>query len=70
MKLVPAINIDTCVDGCDSEPTCFYWIGEPDSGILVACCEEHTNRVGLCSWYATIKELSYEEAVILSVLKA
>jgi len=69
MKLAPLINIDSCVEGCDAEPTHFYWIGERETGILVAACDDHTNRVGLCTWYADVEELTREEAIIWFVLK-
>lgn len=69
-KLVPAINFDSCVEGCSAEPTHFYWIGDPDTGVLAATCDEHVNRVGLCTWYARVDELTREEAIILSVLRS
>jgi hypothetical protein len=67
--VVPSINIDNCVQGCTAEPTHFYWIGEPDTGVLAATCDEHTNRVGLCTWYADVREITREEAIILAVLR-
>ena len=72
MTPVPTINIDSCVSECDAKPTRFYWVGHIDKdrsmGILIAACKDHLNRVGLCSWYADIVEMTREEAIVWSVL--
>lgn len=68
MKLVPTINIDSCVDGCDAEPTHFYLIGESETGVLAATCDKHISRIGMCAWYAKVTGVTREEATILAVL--
>jgi hypothetical protein len=66
ITLAPTVNIETCVDGCPVPPTQFYLIG---GYILIACCDKHFNRIGLCSYYAEIKAISREDAIVMAVMR-